>query len=263
MRISGIKDKVIVYTGAAGIIGKSVSLRLAENGASLILVDTNVEAVSALYAEIRDKTPSFKGSVVTDLDQLSESAVGGLADHVERDFGRIDVLINSAYPRTSDWHLPLEKVPLSSWRKNIDDHLNGYFNLSKIFGDRMIKHGSGNIINFSSIYGLVGPDFTVYDGLEGMTMPAAYAAIKGAVTNYTRYLASYLGKYGIRVNAVCPGGVYTSQDRRFVDAYQKKVPLGRMADPDDIAGPVLFLVSDLSRYVTGVNLPIDGGWTAI
>ena len=152
---------------------------------------------------------------------------------------------------------------MNSWQENINNHLNGYFLLSQRIALKMIEQKFGNIINFSSIYGLVGPNFNVYPETSDMTMPAAYSAIKGAITNLTRYMASYLGKYNIRVNAICPGGVKDSQNPDFVKAYETLVPLSRMAEVKDVVGPLLFLISDLSSYISGVNLPVDGGWIAI
>jgi NAD(P)-dependent dehydrogenase (short-subunit alcohol dehydrogenase family) len=126
----------------------------------------------------------------------------------------------------------------------------------------MKKQGSGSIVNIGSTYGVVSPDFTVYDGTE-MTSPAAYTAIKGGVINFTRYLAAYFGKHGVRANCVSPGGIFDNQNPIFVKNYEHKVPLKRMGKPSDIAGPVAFLLSDDAAYVTGHNLMADGGWTCI
>ena len=126
----------------------------------------------------------------------------------------------------------------------------------------MKNKNHGSIVNMASVYGIVGPDFSVYEGTE-MTMPAAYAAIKGGIVNFTRYLSSYFGKNNIRVNAVSPGGVFNNQPNQFVENYIRKVPLQRMAKPDDISPAVVFLLSDDSSYITGQNIAIDGGWTAI
>jgi NAD(P)-dependent dehydrogenase (short-subunit alcohol dehydrogenase family) len=120
----------------------------------------------------------------------------------------------------------------------------------------------GSIVNLSSIYGTVGPDFTIYEGTN-MTMPAAYSAIKGGIVNFSRYLASYYGPYGIRVNCVSPGGILDQQDELFVKQYEKKVPMRRMGLPEDIAPSISFLLSDETKYITGQNLIIDGGWTSI
>jgi NAD(P)-dependent dehydrogenase (short-subunit alcohol dehydrogenase family) len=126
----------------------------------------------------------------------------------------------------------------------------------------MVNQGSGSIVNMASIYGIVGPDFTVYEGTE-MTMPAAYSAIKGAIVNFSRYLAAYLGPSGVRVNTVSPGGIFDNQNLIFVNNYNKKVPLRRMGYPNDISPSVSFLLSNESNYITGQNLIIDGGWTSI
>jgi NAD(P)-dependent dehydrogenase (short-subunit alcohol dehydrogenase family) len=126
----------------------------------------------------------------------------------------------------------------------------------------MKEKKSGSIVNISSIYGVVGPDFTIYDGTE-MTMPAAYSAIKGGVINFSKYLASYYGKNNIRVNCVSPGGIFDHQPTEFIRNYESKVPMKRMGKPDDISPAVSFLLSDESSYITGQNIIIDGGWTAI
>jgi NAD(P)-dependent dehydrogenase (short-subunit alcohol dehydrogenase family) len=121
----------------------------------------------------------------------------------------------------------------------------------------------GSIVNITSIYGVVGNDFTVYDNTGGMTSPAAYSAIKGGVINFTRYLASYYGKHNVRINCVSPGGIFNSQNDVFVSNFESKVPMRRMGNPDDISGPVAFMLADESKYITGQNLIVDGGWTAI
>lgn len=259
---NGIEGKVVVYTGAAGLIGSEACKELARLGARLALLDPNVEALRRLQADLKAAYPGLISMCCSDVDTLSETSIGAFLDAVESTLGSIDCLVASAYPRTKDWHKKLEDIPFESWRKNVDDHLNGYFLISRECGRRMARLGRGNIVFFSSIYGLRGPRFGVYEDLEGMTMPAAYSAIKGGISNYTRYLASYLGPKGVRVNAICPGGVESEQDPRFIAAYEKMTPLGRMAKVSDVTGPLLFLVSDLSRYVTGVNLVVDGGWSA-
>jgi NAD(P)-dependent dehydrogenase (short-subunit alcohol dehydrogenase family) len=122
---------------------------------------------------------------------------------------------------------------------------------------------SGSIVNVASIYGVVGNDFTIYENTDGMTSPAAYSAIKGGIINFTKYLASYFGSYGIRVNAVSPGGIFNHQNKTFVKQFEYKVPLKRMARPEEIAPSITFLLTDESTYITGHNLIVDGGWTSI
>lgn len=252
-----------MYTGAAGFIGSAAVAAMARAGANLILVDPNIEGLLRLRGQLEEMAPQCRILTSSDLDSTDSTSIERLLDKAEGEIGPIDCLINSAYPRTDDWHLDFLKTPVSSWKQNVDQHMNGYVLLSQGCARRMVPRRSGNIIFFSSIYGLVGPDFGVYDAVDGMTMPAAYAAIKGGISNFTRYLAAYLGPHGIRVNAICPGGVENGQHPSFVAAYKKRVPMRRMAGLDDVVGPLMFLVSDASKYVTGINLAVDGGWTAI
>ena len=177
-------------------------------------------------------------------------------------YKRIDGLVNNAYPRSKDWGNKFEDIKLDSWKQNIDWQLNSYFYMSQQVAIQMAKQKSGSIINMASMYGVVAPDFTVYDGTN-MTMPAGYSAIKGGLINLTRYMASYFGPKQLRVNTVSPGGIFDNQNITFVQNYEKKVPMRRMGTPDDIAPSVVFLLSDESKYITGQNLIIDGGWTAI
>ena len=141
-------------------------------------------------------------------------------------------------------------------------HMNSYFISSKLAVDAMLPNKKGSIINISSIYGVVGPDFTVYEGTT-MTSSVIYAAIKGGINNFTRFMASYYGKANIRVNTLSPGGIFDNQNPIFVGNFNNKVPMKRMGRPEDIAPGVVYLLSDAASYVTGHNLIIDGGWTAI
>lgn len=243
-----LTDKVILVTGGSGLLGKSIIRHLVPEGAQIINADLS---------------PSGIGDVVEmSCDITSPDAVSALVDEIIKTYGRIDGLINNAYPRTKDWGVKFEEIPFASWQKNIDLQLNSYFMMSQKVLHHMKSAGNGSIINMSSIYGVVGPDFSVYENTP-MTMPAAYSAIKGALVNFTRYLASYYGPYNIRVNCLSPGGVFDNQPESFVANYERKVPLRRMAQPDDIAPGAVFLLSDDARYITGQNLIIDGGWTCI
>jgi len=243
-----LKNKIIIITGGSGLLGKEIITCLDENLAIVINFEINIKTSDDLKVINCDIT-----------DQIS---VKSAIKKVISKFGRIDGLINNAYPRTHDWGTIFEDIKYDSWKKNIDFQLNSYFYISQQVSKYMIKQQSGSIINIASIYGSVGPDFTLYDNTK-MTMPAAYSAIKGGIINFTRYLASYLGKYNINVNTISPGGIYDNQNSTFVENYNKKVPMKRMGTPKDIAPSVIFLLSDQAKYITGQNLIIDGGWTAI
>lgn len=243
-----LKDKIIVVTGGSGLLGRDIIRYINEEGGTSINVDVRTENHSAAMAVQADITEEVG----------VEAAIGA----VMKKFGRIDGLVNNAYPRTNDWGAHFENIPFESWKRNVDMQMGAPFLFSQKVAEVMKDQRSGSIVTMSSIYGVVGPDFTIY-GSTGMTVAAAYSAIKGGLVNFTRYLAAYLGPYGIRVNCVSPGGIFDNQREEFVRNYEAKVPLRRMGLPADISPAVGFLLSEDSRYVTGHNLMVDGGWTAI
>lgn len=246
--MSRLKDKIILITGGNGLLGKEIILKLSLEGAFCINADVNHETSEDLSRIQCDITSC------ADID----SKLGLILAK----YGRIDGLVNNAYPRTSDWGMKFEDIPYSSWQQNVDGQLNSYFYLSQQVSKQMVLKGNGSIINMASVYGMVGPDFGVYKGTN-MTMPAAYSAIKGGLINFTRYLASYLGQHNIRVNAVSPGGIFDSQNPVFVQNYNERVPMRRMGTAEDISPLVVFLLSDEAKYITGQNIAVDGGWTCI
>jgi NAD(P)-dependent dehydrogenase (short-subunit alcohol dehydrogenase family) len=243
-----LKDKIIIVTGGNGLLGREIIKKLITEGAICINVDishSTSKDLSCIQCDITD----------------SES-IDKVIQLVINNFNQIDGLVNNAYPRTKDWGLKFEDIEFQSWQSNIDWQLNSYFYFTQQVSKYMVKQGFGSIVNIASVYGVVGPDFAVYDGTE-MTMPAAYSAIKGGIVNFGRYLASYLGPSGVRVNTISPGGIFDNQNPVFVNNYNKKVPMRRMGLPHDISPAVSFLLSDDANYITGHNLIVDGGWTAI
>ena len=243
-----LKDKVIIVTGGSGLIGQCIINDLKKKGAI------------AINAEISVDTDLSQGNVHCDI--TSEESVNDLINIVIERYLKIDGLVNNAYPRTKDWGTKFEEIPLLSWKKNVDMQLNSVFLLCQKALSQMVKQQYGSIVNIGSIYGGVGNDFTIYEGYGG-TSPAAYCAIKGGIINFSRYLASYFGKYGIRVNCVSPGGIKDNQHPSFIERYEYKSPLKRMGKPEEIAPAISFLLSDESSFITGHNLMVDGGWTAI
>jgi NAD(P)-dependent dehydrogenase (short-subunit alcohol dehydrogenase family) len=247
-----LRNKVVIVVGGAGLIGKEIVKGLSDFGAKVYIVDTNKKAAEKIKA---------KGVKFIYLDITSEDSIRKALSEVYNETKEIDVLINCAYPRTRDWGLKLEDVTFDSWKDNVNSHLGGYFLCSKVAADLMKKKGKGVIINFASIYGVVAPDFSIYQGTK-MTMPVAYSAIKGGIIAFTKYLATYYAKYNIRANVISPGGVFNGQDSVFLKKYAIKTPLNRMADSKDIVGAAIFLSSGASSYITGQNIIVDGGWSA-
>jgi NAD(P)-dependent dehydrogenase (short-subunit alcohol dehydrogenase family) len=245
-----LSGRTIAITGGNGLIGRAVAQAASDSGARVLILD--IAGGPAMDATIRQET--------FDLTDLEERA--SRLSALEATYGEITGWVNCAYPRTADWGVKLEGVPNESWRTNVDRHLNAYCLWSSTVAERMAQRGAGSIVNLGSIYGVVGPDFGIYEQTQ-LTTPAAYAAIKGGIIAYSRYLASYYGHKNVRVNCVSPGGVFDSQPAQFVKRYSERLPLGRMARVQEIAWPIVFLLSEASSYITGENLAADGGWTAI
>lgn len=243
-----LSEKIIIVTGGSGLIGRAIVQDIAKKGGIAINADISVE------------TNLDKGLLNVDItsDDSIEKGIKNVVAH----FDRIDGLVNNAYPRTKDWGNKFEDIIPDSWRQNVDMQMNSYFVFCQNVLKQMAKQQNGAIVNIASIYGVVGNDFTVYEGTS-LTSAAAYSAIKGGIINFTRYLASYFGRDQIRINCVSPGGIFDNQNPVFVKNYENKVPLKRMGTADDIAPAVSFLLSDEAKYITGQNLIVDGGWTAI
>lgn len=247
---AGIKGKVILLIGAGGLIGREVLLHLETNKAKVVAVDLkSFDSNADLFIEAN----------VTNKEEI-DNVIKSVLDR----YNRIDGLVNLAYPRTSDWGKKFEDIELESWQKNVDMQLNAVFYLCQQVLKIMKKQQSGSIVNIGSIYGVVGNDFSLYQGYGG-TSPAAYTAIKGGIINFTKYLASYFGEYGIRVNCMSPGGVLDEKNQHpsFIQKYSAKSPLKRLGNPKEMAPAITFLLSDDASFITGHNLMVDGGWTII
>ena len=243
-----VKNKIIIVTGGNGLIGKEIVAHLKSHGANVIIAEINVE--------------SDLDHGIINCDITKKESVLNAVDVIVKKYGRIDGLVNNAYPRSVDWGVKFEDIKLESWQQNVDMQMNSVFFLCQQILKIMKEQKYGSIVNIASIYGVVGNDFSIYEGTD-LNPPAAYSAIKGGIINFSKYLASYFGQYGVRINSISPGGIFDNQNSIFVKNYENKVPLKRMGKAKDIAPSVTFLLSDESSYITGHNLIVDGGWTAI
>jgi NAD(P)-dependent dehydrogenase (short-subunit alcohol dehydrogenase family) len=260
-----LTGKTAIVTGAAGLLGRRHCRALAEAGATVVATDISQTACEAVAAELGGKAIGISANV-TDPESLR-----ALADAVLARTGRIDVLVNNAAindmvenPATVLESSRFENYPLELWKRSLEVNVTGVFLCSQIIGAEMAKAGQGSIINIGSTYGVVAPDQSLYRdeaGRQQFYKSAVYPTTKGAVLAFTRFLAAYWGEAGVRVNALSPGGVENQQNAYFISEYARRTPMKRMASPTDFMGALVFLASDASAYVTGANLPVDGGFT--
>ncbi len=262
-----LQDKVAIITGGAGLLGSEYAKGLLACGAKVALVDVDHEKINSLVKELKEKFSNDKvlGLVI---DVSKKDQVEKMVKDVILFFGKVDILINNAgisgkFDNANVAPL-FEDYPIEEWERAFAVNVSGMFLCAQAVGREMVKSGGGAIVNVSSIYGIVAPDQRMYnkEGELKFVKPVSYSVTKSAILNFTRYLAAYWGSKNIRVNTLTPGGVFDNQEAEFVKKYNNKTPLGRMANPDDMVGPMLFLVSDASKYMTGANLVIDGGWVS-
>jgi NAD(P)-dependent dehydrogenase (short-subunit alcohol dehydrogenase family) len=255
---SVLNDKVIVVTGAAGNLGRSFVRCIAENGGIAIATDVNAEAARQVTHEVDIAQPGRAHSFT--LDITDKDSVAAVIHDARQKFGRIDAVVNNAYPRNRNYGRRLENVDYEDFCENTNAHLGGYFLVMQQFALHFREAGGGNIVNMSSVYGVMAPRFEIYAGTP-MTMPVEYAAIKSAVVHLTRYFAQYFKHDGVRVNCISPGGILGDQPENFLKQYNQHCGGKGMLDPQDVCGCLLFLLSDASRHVNGQNLVVDDSFT--
>lgn len=259
--LSRLDRRVSLIIGGAGHIGSVAAAGLAELGSKIALVDLNHDRIHSVAESLRSAHGADVFELAADLED--ESAVRSIPQQVVKHFGRIDVLVHLAAivnPELGGWTTKFEDQSVTQWRRGIEINLTSAFLLAQGCVEHLRKSPNGSMIFFGSTYGIVGPDWSIYDGTD-MGNAAGYAASKGGIIQLTRWLATTLAP-SVRVNTLSPGGVYRDHLEVFRNAYANKTPLKRMATEEDYKAGVAFLASDMSRYVTGHNLVIDGGWTA-
>ncbi|WP_025028341.1 SDR family oxidoreductase [Caldalkalibacillus mannanilyticus] len=260
-----LSGKTAVVTGGLGILGQHFCRGLAECGAHVVVVDLDQERSGAFAQELAKEYGIQTLGISCDI--TDPSSVQKMVDQVVKQFHEIHILLNNAAGKSNDldaFFAPFEDYTLDQWKQIMSVNVDGMFLVAQAIGKQMVQQGKGgSIIQTSSIYGIMGPDQRIYEGsyyLEReINSPAVYSASKAAVVGLTNYLATYWAEQNIRVNTITPGGVESGQNEQFKKKYSARIPLGRMAQPDELVGAILFLASDASSYITGHNLIVDGG----
>jgi NAD(P)-dependent dehydrogenase (short-subunit alcohol dehydrogenase family) len=252
-----LTGKVAVVTGGAGLYGRQIVAALAEAGAKTFIAARGVDKLEAVAAAERER-----GHDVTalPLDLSSEESIAALHREVMTRAGRCDVLVNNAVTRSAldGWHNGLD-----AFDRSLRVNASALFRITYLFGEQMRKQKAGSVINIGSMMGMVGLELANYEGTDMMPNPSPiYHYEKGGMISFTRWAASVLGPDNVRVNCLSPGGFLNNQPAPFVKAYSARTQLGRMANATDLKGAIVFLASDASAYVTGTNIPVDGGYTA-
>lgn len=253
-----LNGKVVVITGGAGRLGTAFTDAVVGAGGRVVIADLMNERTRPAIAALTERHGEKVIAVNTDItDQGSLDAL--IATSI-KSFRRIDALVNNAYPRNANYGRRFDQVEYADFVENVGMHAGGYFLAAQRFIEHFKQQGHGNIVNMSSIYGVVAPRFEVYDGTD-MTMPVEYAVIKSGIIHLTRYIASWCAGMNIRCNAISPGGILAGQPQEFLDRYKEHALSKGMLEAGDVTGTLLFLLSDLSSYMNGQNIVVDDGWT--
>ncbi|MBJ6359978.1 SDR family NAD(P)-dependent oxidoreductase [Paenibacillus sp. GCM10012307] len=264
-KLFDLSGKTAIVTGGLGILGRRFGAALAAHGAQVAIADLDEDEADGFARELEQNYGPVCIGVGCDVSD--PDSVARMTDKVAEELGGIDILLNNAASKSDDleqFFSPFETYSLAQWKKVMSVNVDGMFLAAQAVGNRMLKQNrGGSMIQMSSIYGLLGPDERIYEGSRylgtAINTPAVYSASKAAVVGLTNHLAARWAPFGIRVNTLTPGGVESGQNSQFVERYSARVPLGRMGQPDELAGAAIYLASDASSYVTGHNLYVDGG----
>jgi len=254
-----LKDKVVVVTGGAGLIGQEFVRAIIEQNGIAIIADINKNEGQRVSNELSDKLKSNK-IVFFELDITSKKSLQKCISYLDNKYGRIDALVNNAYPRNKNYGRHFFDVEYDDFVENLGMNLGGCIIPSQLFSLYFQNQGYGNIINISSIYGVIAPKFEIYNN-TGMTTPVEYAAIKSGILHLTKYMAKYFKGKSIRVNAISPGGILDSQPEEFLKKYNQECSTKGMLNGCDLNGTLVFLLSDMSAYINGQNIIVDDGFS--
>jgi NAD(P)-dependent dehydrogenase (short-subunit alcohol dehydrogenase family) len=254
-----LKGQVVLITGGAGLIGQEFVKAVVENQGIGIIADINekigLEIKEKLSKELKSKNIDF-----VKIDITSKKSLNNGINYLNKQYGKIDALVNNAYPRNKNYGKDFFDIEYEDFVENMGLNVGGYFLASQQFGKYFKNQGYGNIINIASIYGAVAPRFEIYENTK-MTMPVEYAAIKSAIIHLTKYMAKYFKGMNIKVNAISPGGILNNQPKEFLEKYNSFGLSKGMLDASDLKGTLVYLLSDMSKYLNGQNIIVDDGWS--
>ncbi|GAB1266005.1 SDR family oxidoreductase [Aurantivibrio infirmus] len=260
-KLMDMSNRVALITGGSGHLGSAIGTVLAEVGATVIVLDLNEEKIDQTVHALKDKFGGDHIGLCVNLEQREQ--IKKVPEFIEDNFGELNVLINTAAlvgtSSLKGWATKLQNQDIETWARALEVNLTAGFYLIQQCLSLMQKSKHPSVINVSSIYGIAGQKMSLYEGTDYVT-PAAYAASKGGLIQLSRYLATVLSPT-IRVNCISPGGILRGQDQKFIERYNEITPLGRLGSEEDFVGAALYLASDLSEYVTGQNIVVDGGWS--
>lgn len=253
MELFRLDDRVILVTGGAGQYGKSITEGLCEAGGTVIIASRNWEAIEKAVEDFRTKGFDVHGM---QLDQADQASVRNLKEQIKKDFGRLDAFVNNAVARPMKGY----DAPIEQFDESMKINATGMMDLLREMTDLIIESGGGSVVNISSMMGMYAPIYSNYEGVPGMgDLPPDYCFHNAGLIMLTRFMAKKHAGKNIRFNCISPGGLFNNQPARFVEQYCQKVPLGRMANKDDIKGLIVLLASDAGSYINGENILIDGG----
>jgi NAD(P)-dependent dehydrogenase (short-subunit alcohol dehydrogenase family) len=255
-----LNGRVSIVTGATGHLGKVISETLAELGSDLILIDRPESDFSTTISDLKQRWAIEIQTYSCDFELPSQREE--LISSVVNSHEQINCLVNNAafvgISELNGWSVPFEQQTAETFSRALEVNLTAVFDLAKGFSNALRNSKGANIINIGSIYGMYAPDWNLYEGTT-MNNPAGYGSSKAGLLQLTRWLSTQLAPQ-VRVNSISPGGIFRNQDKEFVKRYEAKTPLGRMATEEDLKGAIAYLATDLSKYVSGQNLPVEGGW---
>ncbi len=253
-----LNGKIIVVTGAGGLLGADFVRAIIAAGGRAVAADIHLDSAEAVIDSMEPDVNDR--AIAVHVDITDPASIDALISAAEQRFGSVDAIVNCAYPRAANYGARLEDISYENFCQSLNMHLGGYFLVVQRFALAFKRRQGGHIINMASIYGVMAPRFSIYAGTP-MTTPVEYAAIKSAVIHLTQYFAQYFKGHGIRVNCISPGGILAGQPQSFLDSYNGHCASKGMLQPQDVTGTVLFLLSDASQYITGQNIIVDDGFS--